>query len=285
MKKFVVFCNKTYPSSVMRARPLDHLGFRLTQFGAQTHSHFDVAWVLKKPLGKKRHEVLDEIRRQSDRVILDPLDFWPSGRSKHINPSEEWLKLWKRFAFDDIVAPTPAAAETMAVLEGKAKIHVIPHHADTSIRPSWYDPDGHVAYAGLSQFLNGQRSKVVEKACNRIGRKFVRNVQQFSSQKALRGAALVLCIRTPPFDACPVCRYLKAQVKLENAAAATLKLVYNGFPSETSIRPGHPIAKPEDTDTVEACVEMLRRGLSSERARQPFTVTDYVQKVRHVISA
>lgn len=198
--------------------------------------------VLVKYWTDRRENYAKWIRRRCDRLIFDPSDCF-SQYKPHAEPGDFWRWCHKQLDFDEIVATSPAALESMGVLlREKVLGHLMPHHADPRVGPDWYDPDGPVVYAGGPQFIRSAVDEIAV-ACNRLSRRFVL-AEGPGSWRALKGAALCLHLRLPPTDT-PLARVAKPQVKLENAAAAGLPCLATPHACATSLERPRGQALPQ----------------------------------------
>jgi hypothetical protein len=173
------------------------------------------------------------IRQACERLIYDPLDAWYLAGREHDLPEVFWRWTHEQLWFDDIIATSPACAETMTDGLPGIPVHLAPHHADPTIKPG-YDPDGPVVYSGAKRYL-GSELPAIKAACKRLGKRLVLESGK-GAPKKLVGASLVLHVRMPPHDT-PLNRWCKPQVKLENAAAAGIPVLASDHPSVTSLRP------------------------------------------------
>jgi len=178
-------------------------------------------------------------RRSCTRLVFDPLDVF-SGTKPDAEPSLFWSWCWNRLHFDDLIATSPACAETMETARASHGdvpapfvIHQAPHHADPRVGPDWYNPNGPVVYAGGVRFIASALPRI-QAACDRLGRRLLLDYRRDCWER-LKGAALALHLRLPPEDT-PLNRHAKPQVKLENAAAAGVPCLATPDPCVTSLR-------------------------------------------------
>lgn len=164
------------------------------------------------------------IRKMCDRLIFDPLDCF-SSLGPHQAAETFWPATRRELGYDDIIATSNACSACMTMaLKGMIPTHVLRHHADPRIESNWYDPDGHVVYAGGIRYL-GDHLTELSKACESLGSRYRLVVNDSRDPvPSLYGASIAIHLRMPPYDS-PLHRWCKPQVKLENAAAAGLRCV------------------------------------------------------------
>ncbi len=220
---------------------------------------YDVIWLVKRRIGKP---LAENLRASCERLIFDPLDYWPSPASA--DPITCWKALWDKLRFDDLIATSPASQEAMQQgLQGlPVNVHLLPHQCDARIQPDWHDPHGPIVYAGSQCFL-GTFQPVIAEAVRLLGRELRLDFRQHHAWKSLEGAALQLCLRLPPHDT-PWNRFHRPQIKLENSAAGGIPLVYTGQDCEISLHAGHEVMDPKRHATAADLALVLEKALCSE---------------------
>lgn len=214
------------------------------------------------------------LRKACDRLIFDPLDCWMSEKP-NAAPDDFWQWKYDRLKFDDILATSPACAETMQEALPGVRVHLLPHHADPRIDASWYDSGGPVVYAGGKHYIDRHLGDI-ERACRHIGRKFVGNFTR-RPVDSLKGAALQLHPRFPPTDTA-LSRLCKPAVKIANSAAAGMPSLATPHPCVTSLDSGACLIDHHDN-----WERLLLRALeSAPPARQP-TLEEHAADLRKLI--
>jgi len=173
---------------------------------------------------------------------------------------------------DEIIATSPACAETMREALPSVPVHLAPHHADPAITPG-YNATGHVVYTGAVRYISAEK-RAIRASCRMLGRKLVIEAAKHTPTK-LQGAGLMLHIRLKPQDT-HLNRYCKPQIKLENAAAAGLPVVASDHPCATSLRP-EVVRHAGNWD------ESIRNGLAAEPLRNPVTLKEHVERLRKIL--
>lgn len=201
------------------------------------------------------------LRAAAARLIFDPLDLFESSKPSAA-PHEFWQWQQRHLRFSDILATSPACFATMEAAVSADQIHLTPHHADPRIKNNitlsgcgWYDPRGPVVYCGGLRYIESALPDL-QRACGALNRLLVVNTDR-DAWKGLRGAALSLHLRMPPFDT-PLNRHCKPQVKLENAAAAGVPILCSPDPCVLSLRPDVPTwdgGRETLRDTLAAAIE------------------------------
>ena len=213
-----------------------------------------------------------DIRHSCERLIYDPLDAWFLSGREHDLPDVFWRWTHAQLAFDEIIATTPACAATMQDALPGVPVHLAPHHADPTIRPS-YDPDGPVVYSGAKRYL-GNELPAIKHACKTLGRKLVIESGK-GPPKKLAGASLVLHVRMPPHDT-PLNRWCKPQVKLENAAAAGCPILVSDHPCATSCYPDAVVHAGDWNASISA-------ALGTAPLHEPVTLTQQRDRLRQLL--
>ena len=212
------------------------------------------------------------IRQKCDRLIYDPLDAWPRTRYHDAHPSAFWRWTQQELNVDEIIATSPACAETMLEALPSVPVHLAPHHADPAITPG-YNATGHVVYTGAVRYISAEK-RAIHASCRMLGRKLVIEAAKYTPTK-LQGAGLMLHIRLKPHDT-HLNRYCKPQIKLENAAAAGLPVVASDHPCTLSLRP-EVIRHAGDWE------QSIRNGLAAEPLRNPVTLKEHVERLRKIL--
>ena len=221
----------------------------------------------------KYHDRYGElIRQKCERLIYDPLDAWLKTRYHDAQSSEFWRWTRQELHFDEIIATSPACAETMRAALPSVPLHLAPHHADPTITPG-YKATGHVVYAGAVRYIKAEK-RAIKACCRLLGRKLVIEAAK-QTPKSLNGASLMLHLRLKPHDT-HLNRYCKPQVKLENAAAAGLPVVASDHPCTTSLRP-EVVRHAGDWE------RSIRDGLATEPLRNPVKLKDHVAHLRKIL--
>lgn len=174
-------------------------------------------------------EQIPSLRRACRNLILDPLDCWTQTRPDY-RPADFWRWCQQQTQCDSMIATSPAMAESMA--DAGIQATVIPHHADPTIAPDWYERTGPVVYAGGSRFL-GDAFKSIKDACNALGRGFIAREGR-DCQNALQGASLTISVRLGD-ERTPLNVWCKPAVKVANAAAAGIPILCTDDPAITSL--------------------------------------------------
>lgn len=232
--KIAVCGPKGFPSWRARGSGLAEIhGWDMLDCRKPIPRKYETIWLVKRHL---RDPFPDNLRQSCDRLIMDPLDFWPSPAS--LNPYTCWRTLWEELAFDDLIATSPASRTAMCQgLEGCVPVHLMPHQCDYRIQPDWYDSNGPLVYAGSRCFVSHYQKALLETG-QLLGRTVLLDFSQHHSWRSLKGAALQICLRFPPHNG-PWNRLHRPQIKLENSAAGGIPIIYNGHECETSLHPGH----------------------------------------------
>lgn len=163
----------------------------------------------------------DLIRSKCRRLIFDPLDCW-AGRDE--DPKSFWARLRSEIGFDDIIATSPACAESMP-----GRVHLIPHHADVRILPERNDPSGPVVYIGDERYIR-DGIQPIRAACEKLRRQLLIGTHPVM----LHGASVALAPRLGR-SSTEINRRCKPCVKVENAAAASVPVLATDDPAITSL--------------------------------------------------
>lgn len=217
-----------------------------------------------------------QIREKCDRLIYDPLDCWSSlAKWRNRDPVDFWRWTRAQLGFDEIIATSPACAETMTESLPTVPVHILPHHADPRVGPNWYHPDGPVVYAGGIRFL-GSHAQAIEWACNKLGRQFVADVGR-ACERSLKGASLCLNLRMSPenTDLNVMC---KPQVKSENAAAAGLPMLATYDPCCYSLRP-----EAAYFNEGLSWKDNIERALGSAPLSDPVTLDEHAAGIERIL--
>lgn len=214
---------------------------------SELSGRYDTLVLVKYWTHGRDHDYSKVLRRSCERLIFDPLDVFSSTKPL-AEPSEFWRWCWKRLQFNDLIATSPACADSMvsgvpSLMPEPVQFHLLPHHADPRIGPDWYNPRGPVVYAGGLRFIQSALVEI-QAACDRLGRRLLLDYNK-DCWRRLQGAALALHLRLPPEDT-PLNRYCKPQVKLENAAAAGLPCLATADPCVMSLDIPHIVAASGD---------------------------------------
>lgn len=215
------------------------------------------------------------IREKCDRLIYDPLDVFCST-STDIAPVDYWRSQYQRLKFDELIATSPACYEVMrAAVPDHVGVHLVPHQCDSRIEKRWYDPDGPIVYSGLNCFIGSGLDRI-QKACRMIGKEFIMG----NRCDVLQGASLALALRLPPFDTA-LNRHCKPQIKLANAAAASLPAVSTECPAATSLFPGIPTVPVNFTASQLA--DVMQRALEGPGLTNPFENSHYLEAMDRIL--
>ncbi len=212
------------------------------------------------------------IRQKCERLVYDPLDAWSNTRYHDAQATEFWKWTLKELHFDEIIATSPACAETMRESLPSLPLHLAPHHADPAITPA-YDAAGPVVYSGAVRYIN-QEKRAIRSSCQKLGKKLVIEATKHTP-RALVAASLMLHVRLKPYET-HLNRFCKPQVKLENAAAAGLPIVASNHPCTTSLRPGIVLHEGN-------WEESIRQGLAATPLCNPVTLADHVERLGRII--
>ncbi len=215
------------------------------------------------------------IREKCERLVYDPLDaFFDSHVG--VDPVEYWRAKYRELKFDEIIATSPACYEVMrAALPDFVRVHMVPHQCDPRIDASWRDPTGPVVYAGLGRFIKSGLERIHE-ACQRIDKRFVMG----TSCEVLRGAALVLALRLPPYNT-EIYRRCKPQIKLENAAAAGIPVVATDCPAAISLRPN--IETVSADFSAAELAKAMRRAMDGPGLSNPYGDSQYLADIGRIL--
>jgi len=209
------------------------------------------------------------IRAACDRLILDPLDVWTQTKPD-AKPVEFWRWVANQTGCDAMLATSPAAQETMR--EAGVETILAPHAADPRIGADWYDAHGHIVYAGGQRFL-GSELPAIEKACRRLGRRFVARYDRECWQ-ALQGAALSLCVRFGK-ERTPLNCWCKPAVKLANAAAAGIPVLSTNDPAVYTLADVPLVTGKWDDDIASA--------LNSQAPFYPHSLDEYAAHIAEIL--
>lgn len=223
------------------------------------------------------------LRAATSRLIFDPLDMFESTKPT-AQPEEFWAWCRKSLPFDDILATSPACAATMqAAGIPPDRIHLAPHHADSRIENNitlsgcgnWHDPSGPVVYCGGLRYIEWALP-ALQRACQSLGRALIVNTDR-DAWRGLRGAALSLHLRMPPFDTL-LNQTCKPQVKLENAAAAGVPILCSPHPCTLTLRPEVRTWWGVESDLVHDLTAALRLP----PPLRPVRIEDHVERIRAI---
>lgn len=220
-------------------------------------------------------DCLPGVRDIADRLIYDPLDaFWRA--SPEISPGEFWRRQYDELHFDDILATSPECYQVMREsLPDRVQVHLVPHPADMRVQEDWFHQEGPIVYAGQTNFIASGLDKI-RAACRRLGKEFVIG----RSCEVLKGAALVLALRLPPYDT-PLNRSCKPQVKIENAIAARLPVVTTDCPAATSLYPG--ISSVPVNFTPDLLAEVMQLAIERRDTWKPYFADHYLSAVNRIM--
>lgn len=208
-------------------------------------------------------ENIAAIRQRCDRLILDPLDVWTQTRP-NAEPVEFWRWVKAETGCDAMLAATESVKATMEAADIPAIL--APHAADPRVGLDWYNPDGHVVYAGGERFL-GDEGPAIKAACKRLGRKYVARFDRDGWQ-ALQGAALSLCVRFGD-ERTPLNLVGKPLVKVANSAAAGVPVLAT---------PDAAITSMVDVELATGdWVADIAAGLRSECPHYPHSLDEYAR--------
>ncbi|MFQ5735111.1 MAG: hypothetical protein ACE5KM_24520 [Planctomycetaceae bacterium] len=277
-KTGVVVGPSSFGSFQMRGRPLaDHIRWPVHNSRGRVRlaDRFDVGLAVKA-------DAPPVMRQQCDRLIYDVLDAWfASSQAMRMEPGQYWKARHDKLRFDDILATSPAAADSMRKsLPNCVQVHLVPHHADPRVQPDWHDPDGPIVYAGGRAFVDRFKS-VIDAAAKEIGRRVVWD-HQHHAWKSLEGASLALCLRLPPSDVA-LNRIAKPQVKVANAAQAGIPVLTTDDPCTLSLWPEVVHGRVDDFQDVDRVVTLLKRGLASEPPKTKFAQAAWLESMAEVI--
>ncbi len=178
------------------------------------------------------------IRERAVRLIYDPLDCWSSLHHWKDRPAIDFWR-WTRceLGYDDILATSPACAMKMYDANPTVNIHMLRHHADTTIvqdvaqHGRWYDPAGPIVYAGGLRFLGGQE-EYMRRSARALGRQLIINIDR-CCERTLKGASLAISPRLHPEDT-DLNAHCKPTIKAANAAVAGLPFLCTDDPAHRS---------------------------------------------------
>jgi hypothetical protein len=218
------------------------------------------------------------IRRHCDRLVYDPLDVFSSTKPK-ADAIIFWNWVFGKVRPDEMIATSPACAETMRATADETPIHMLPHHADPRIGPDWHNPNGPIVYAGGVRFIKSAL-RDIDHACTRLGKRLSLDYSRDCWQR-LQGASLCLHLRLPPEDT-ELNRYCKPQVKLENAAAAGLPCLVTPDPCVTSL--GKKTITLFDVEpTPKEWMDAIEYAARRKPVSNPVTLDDHVNTLSEVL--
>jgi len=224
------------------------------------------------------------MRQKCKRLILDVMDLWWDNRQHmRMDPKAYWQMIHGRHEFDELIATSPAVADSMRAALPGVTVHMVPHAADPRVQPGWRDPGGPIVYAGGRVFVEKYRAAITE-AGKRIGRQVVFD-HAHHAWRSLQGASLVLAIRLPPY-ATPLNQIGKPQVKIANAAAAGIPVLCTDRPAVVSLWPGlaDVCAPVEDFTSVPKIAAWLEKALAHKPPKRQFTHAAWLEKMQQVLA-
>jgi len=173
-------------------------------------------------------------------VIWDVLDYWKQPRDNSQGPA--WhLARTAQVQRESGARLVIGATQAMATAIGGV---YLPHHSRLGLRPKPIRPRVElVAYDGSPRYL-GSWKGAIERACDRLGMRFVINPPD------IREADLLVAFRGDEWDGW-ACREWKSGVKYVNAIAAGRPILTQGCAAFGEIQPaGAVVERPGDLVTA-----------------------------------
>ena len=226
------------------------------------------------------------IRQRCGRLVLDVLDGWGTNCAKDastMSASAFWRHIHREIKFDDILATTPSAYDSIRSAlclkagSGAPSVHYAPHQCDHRLKPA-YNPRGPVVYVGSMKYLNAAVPQL-DQACRKLGRRLI--VGYRHHPEMLHGASLALALRCGKMRG-ELPAVAKPQIKLENAAAVGLPVLASAHPCCLSARPECVFAD-DGPKTVSDWCELIDRALSSKPLENPYRMEHHLQVLQSII--